>query len=275
VIVLLWLSSVVCFVLLSAVGGPLTIPASGLYVAPCSREAALWAVRAYHYSRTLPSATALLYGVWEDGTFIGCVIVSRGACPNIGQPFGLSQDRIAEVTRIALCPGHVAPVSQVLAVVVRLLRRSNPGLELLISYADQRQQHHGGVYQSSNWVYLGETQREALLWVNGRETHARTISSRYGTRDLQWLRENVDPHAARIDCPPKHKYALGLTPAMRKRLSQVAQPYPKKATEAQVSGARGAADWGATPSTPGCGDHQRGDSAMRSGRSTSSEVAHG
>jgi hypothetical protein len=164
----------------------LTIPASGVYVAPCSREAALWAVRAYHYSRTLPSGRALYFGVWEDGTFIGCVIRSRGACANIGQPFGLAQDQIAELTRIALGPGHAAPVSRVLAIVVRLLRRSNPGLELLISYSDQRQGHDGrGVYAACNWTYLDVTAREATLWIHGREVHARTISSKYGTRELQ------------------------------------------------------------------------------------------
>jgi hypothetical protein len=177
------------------------VPATGLFVAPCSREAALWAVRAYHYSRTLPSGRALNFGAWEDGTIVGCVIVSRGACANIGQPFGLSQDQIAELTRIALAPGHVAPVSRVLAIVVRLLRRSNPGLELLVSYSDQRHGHDGrGVYGACGWTYLGETAREATLWIHRREVHARTVSSKYGTRDLAWLRANVDPEARRIDC---------------------------------------------------------------------------
>lgn len=210
----------------------MTVPARGLFVAPCSREAADFDCRAFHYSGCLPAGRALFYGVWEDGQHAGCVVVSRGACANIGRPFGLRQDQVAEVTRIALRPGHVAPVSQVLAVVVRLLRRSNPGLELLISYADQRQGHHGGVYQGAGWVYLGETGREATLFLHGREVHARTVSSRFGTRDVQWLRANVDPHVRRIDCPPKHKYALGLTPTMRERLAPLARPYPKREREA-------------------------------------------
>jgi hypothetical protein len=205
------------------------VPTTGPFVAPCGRDAALWSVRTYHYSRSLPSGRALHFGVWEDGTFIGCVIVSRGACANIGQPFGLSQDQIAEVTRIALAPGHVAPVSRVLAIVVRLLRRSNPGLELLISYSDQRQGHDGrGVYGACGWTYLAETAREATLWIHGREVHARTVSSKFGTRDLQWLRAHVDPQARRIDCPPKHRWALALSPVMRERLLVMARPYPKR-----------------------------------------------
>jgi hypothetical protein len=216
-----------------------TVPVADLFVGPVGRDAALWAVRAYHYSRTLPSGRCLYWGIWFDGVFIGVVVVSRGACANIGEPFKLGQNRIAEVTRIALRPGHAAPVSQVLSVVVRLLSRSNAGLALLISYSDQRQGHDGrGVYAACNWTYLGETAREATLWIHGREVHARTVSSKYGTRDLTWLRANVDPQARRIDCPPKHRWALALSPAMRERLIGMAQPYPTR-DRSTDSGARG------------------------------------
>lgn len=212
----------------------MTVPATGLFVAPCGREAALWAVRAYHYSGTLPSATCLYWGVWFDGTFVGVVIVSRGASPHIGSPFGLPQNRVAELTRVALKPGHVAPVSQVLAIVVRLLKRSNPGLDLLVSYADSRQGHDGrGVYGGAGWVYLGPTHREATLFLHGKEVHARTVSSKFGTRDLGWLCAHVDPHAARIVNPVKHKWALSLTPAMRERLALLAKPYPTRGREAE------------------------------------------
>ena len=235
------------------------VPPTGLFVAPCSREAALWAVRAYHYSRTLPSGRALYFGVWFDGAFIGVVVVSRGACAFIARPFDSTQDKTAEVTRIALKPGHVVPVSQVLAVVVRLLRHSNPRLELLVSYSDTRQNHHGGIYQGSNWTYLGETAREATLFIHGREVHARTVSSKYGTRDVRWLKANVDPNAARIDCPPKYKYALGLTSAMRERLALLAKPYPKALVECgRGAGQRHARALAGGVSFPGGGIHREG-----------------
>jgi len=210
------------------------VPTTGLFIAPCSREAADFDCRAYHYTGCLSSGRALYFGVWDGGRHAGCVVVSRGACANIGRPFGLRQDQIAEVTRIALRPGHRAPVSQVLAVVVRLVRRSNPGLQVLISYSDQRQGHDGrGVYAAGGWTYLGETHREATLRLHGREVHARTVSSKFGTRDLRWLKTNIDPNAVRIDCPPKHKYALALTPAMREPLAQMARPYPTRGREAE------------------------------------------
>ena len=257
----------------------MTVPTTGLFVAPCSRAAALWSCKAHHYTRCLPSGRAQYYGAWWDSIFDGCAIVSRGSCANIGKPFNVAQDRIAEVSRIALRPDHVAPVSQVLAVVVRLLRKSNPGLELLISYADQRRQHTGrGVYAAAGWVYLGETGREATLWLHGREVHARTVSSKYGTRDLRWLRENVDPNAARIDCPPKFKYALGLTATMRERLALLAKPYPKAVVverdRSTESGARGAQAGAVFPFQPSSGTTREGMAHVQSGRSIVREAAH-
>ena len=202
----------------------------GLFVAPCSLEAATFAVLAWHYSRAMPSGRVLPFGAWWDGVFVGVVTISRGACANIHRPFGLpSQTAVAEVTRIALLPDHVPPVSQVLSIAVRSLRRSSPGLQLLVSYSDQRQGHDGrGVYGACGWTYLGETAREATLWIHGREVHARTISSKYGTRDLGWLVANVDPQARRIPCPPKHRWALALSPVMRERLTLMAKPYPRR-----------------------------------------------
>jgi len=206
-----------------------TVPATGLFVAPCSREAALVAVRCWHYSRTLPSGRCLYWGIWFDGVFIGVVVVSRGSCQHIGTALHLRQDQVAEVTRIALTPDHVPPVSQVLAVVVRLLKKANPGLVALVSYADSREHHDGrGVYGGAGWIYLGPTHKEATLWLHGKEVHARTVSSKFKTRSLRWLQANVDPNATRIINPVKHKWALGLTPVMRERLAVMAQSNPTR-----------------------------------------------
>jgi len=204
-----------------------------LFVAPITRKRALYAVRAYHYTGTLPAGRCQFWGVWFCGEFFGVVVVSRGSCQHIGRPFQLAQDRIAEVSRIAVRPGHEFHISEVLAVVARLLKRSSR-LELLISYADSRMGHDGrGVYGGANWIYLGPTHKEATLLLFGKEVHARTVSSTFKTRSLRWLQANVDPNAQRIINPVKHKWALALTPTMRERLAQMAQPYPKREQSAE------------------------------------------
>lgn len=224
------------------------VPTSGFHLAFCDRQAAEFAVRAWHYSASLPSGRIVSVGCWEGGEYVGCVIFSRGAASNIGRPFGLAQDQIAELTRIALRRGHRTETSRILAIAVRLLKRQSPGLRLLVSYSDPRQGHDGrGVYAAANWIYLGKTQRERLIVLHGTLTHARTVSSKYGTRSLNWLRAHVDPHAQHLIEAPKHKYVLPLDADLAARLAPMAQPYPSRERSADSGTAVPTARGGAHP----------------------------
>lgn len=81
----------------------------------CSHAAAKYAVEHWHYSRSLPGADMVKVGVWENDRFVGCVVFSRGATPNISKPFGLGKLQVCELTRVALdC--HETPVSRIIAV---------------------------------------------------------------------------------------------------------------------------------------------------------------
>ena len=37
----------------------------------------------------------------------------------------------------------------------KISRHSLPGLRLIVSYADKDQNHHGGIYRATNWIYEG------------------------------------------------------------------------------------------------------------------------
>lgn len=193
----------------------------------CSREAATFAVLSNHYSRSMPSGRLVCVGVWEFLLFVGAVIFGRGASSEIGSPFGLRQSEVCELCRVALGP-HTAPTSQIVCIAVRLLRRFCPGLRLLVSYADPEHGHHGGIYQAMNWLYLGTTNRESLIRLNGRLFHPRTVASRYGTRGIDWLRQHAAADAGHVRTLPKHRYVLPLDAAMRQQLAPRVQPYPKR-----------------------------------------------
>lgn len=211
----------------------------------CSHAAAKFAVRAYHYSHTLPTAKLVKIGVWEGG-FVGAVIFSRGNTPNIGRPFRLSQPEVCELTRVALGE-HRAPVSRIVAIALRMLRQQSPGLRLVVSYADPRQGHHGGVYQAMNWLYVGLTHREAMLRVHGRVMHGRSVSSRWGSRSLAWLRQHVDSTADRIILPAKHKYLYPFDPALRAQVLPLVRPYPQRERSAENGTAVPTAGGGVIP----------------------------
>ena len=95
-----------------------TDTSSSITIKPISHSIAQQAVMKYHYSRTMPSASAC-YGFWEPNVrFIGCIIFGAGATPYLCEPYGLEQQQVWELVRIAFCD-HVVPVSQCVALALR------------------------------------------------------------------------------------------------------------------------------------------------------------
>jgi hypothetical protein len=107
-----------------------------------------------------------------------------------------------------------------------MLKREMPGIRLLVSYADLNQGHLGKIYQASNWLFVGETGHEAGIMLNGKLTHRRTINSKYGTSDIDWLRQRIDSSAYRYEGKPKFKYLLPLDEKIAERLRLLSKPYP-------------------------------------------------
>jgi len=207
----------------------------------CRREAAVHACERWHYSACAPAGKLVTLGAYEGGEFVGAVVFGRGANNNIGSRYGLEQTQICELVRIAL-RRHDTPVSRIIAVALRLLRRQSPGLRLVVSYADPVQGHHGGVYQAAGWLYAGASQAQRELIVNGANMHKRTAGSRWGTASPTQLRRRT---GLQVDYGPKlwkHTYLMPLDAAMRAQIAPLMRPYPKRpgAAERVDDGSQGA-----------------------------------
>lgn len=198
-----------------------------------SHDAALHACRKWHYTRSLPSGKLVKIGVWEREVYRGCVLFSRGANKSIGSPYRLTQTEVCELTRVAL-RSHAAPVSRIISVALRMLRRSNTGLRLVVSYADAAQGHHGGIYQAGGWIYTGLTDPGAVFTVHGKDMHPRSVGARGWGQSAAWLRDHVDPNASRRITPPKHRYLFPLDDEIRARIQPLARPYPKREKQAMT-----------------------------------------
>ena len=154
------------------------------WMAACSHEAAKFAIQNWHYSGSLPAGKKARYGVWEHGEFKGAVVFSRGAGLHIARPFDMTQAEVVELTRIGL-RDHEVPVSKVISVALKLVKEDNPGLRIIVSYADSYQGHKGGVYQASNWNYLGWTPSTPWYNIDGAKAHSRQVGSKYGTNSME------------------------------------------------------------------------------------------
>jgi len=208
-----------------------------LLVASCSYDAAKFAVLNWHYSQSMPPPRRVLLGVWEAEQFKGCVIFSRGASASLGTAYGLGPAHVCELTRVALRE-HEAPVSAIVSRALSELKRSAPGLRLVISFADPAHGHHGGIYQAGNWTYLGTSAPQTCFVVNGELRHSRSMggvqfgSGRNTRQSLSYLREHIDPGASQVVLPGKHRYGMPLDKSMRRLLAKKALPYPERAGEA-------------------------------------------
>jgi hypothetical protein len=200
----------------------------------CSYEAAKYAVQHWHYSRSLPCSKTARLGVWEDGKFIGAIVFAWGANRHLAGEYKLKMTECVELCRVAL-NHHTTPVSRILSITVKLLKREMPGIRLLVSYADLNQGHEGKIYQASNWLFVGETGYEAGITLNGKLTHRRTINSKYGTSDIQWLRNRIDPSARRYEGKPKLKYLLPFDNEIAERVKLLSKSYPKKRATSDTS----------------------------------------
>lgn len=144
----------------------------------CSHTAASYAVTHWHYSKTMPASKLAKVGVWEDGQFVGAIIFGVGATPELCKPYGLTSYQVAELVRVAL-RAHVTPTSRLVAIAVRLVHHTQPGLKLLVSFADSAQGHHGGIYQAGGWVYTGASYGRYII-THGKMEHPRSLGARYG-----------------------------------------------------------------------------------------------
>jgi hypothetical protein len=197
-----------------------------------THAAAKYACEKWHYSGCLPKGKLVKVGAWEKDTFVGVVIFARGATPNLGKPYDLGQDECVELARIALTK-HRSAVSHVAALAVKFLRKANPKLRLIVSFADQSQGHHGGIYQAGNWVYNGQSAPAKFYLIRGQLTHPRSIGSRGLVQNIYGARK-IDPNASVVDVPGKHRYLMPLDAEMRERIAPLAKPYPKRAKQAMA-----------------------------------------
>lgn len=204
----------------------------------CSYQAAKFAVEHWHYSKSMSSSKNVCVGVWEQDKFIGAIVFGIGSGNSTnGTQYGLKmQNEMAELTRVALA-AHQAPVSKIVSIAIRMLKKQSPDLRLLISMADPVHGHVGSIYQAMNWIYTGVTKADVLYFSRGEWRHHRTVTSRGSAAGL--------PSKA---LPPKHRYLYPLDDAMRKQIEPLRKPYPKRAHEVnQDTASDQLAEGGATP----------------------------
>lgn len=198
-----------------------------------THAAAKYACENWHYSGGLPAGKLVKVGAWEKDKFIGVVLFGRGANNRMASAYDLGQDQACELVRVALT-SHINPVSRIVSQAMRFLKRQSEGLRLIVSYADPKQGHHGGIYQAGNWIYQGRSQAQRELLINGVFTHKRSAHAKYGTASPEKITAMSGKKVEWAPVEWKHVYLMPLDADMRERILPLVKPYPKRAKQAMT-----------------------------------------
>lgn len=184
----------------------------------------------------------------DSEKLIGCVVwgfpVGAKAPTSICE--GLTKDNVLELTRLYCDDGYGSNIeSYAIGQSFKWLKENDKNIKVLISYADNGQEHLGKIYQATNWIYQGTNEQIALMPNYGislqkdpyKWIHSRTVFSRWGSNNLDHLKIEIGksgyPGFWRRLEPPKHRYVQLLAQDKRekrdlmKRLKHEIKPYPK------------------------------------------------
>lgn len=201
----------------------------------CSHEAAKYAVEKWHYSHRMPKSKLVKIGVWENGQFIGVVIFGVGATADLVKSFKLKPTEGCELVRVALRK-HETPVTKIVSIAIRLLKKANEGLRLIVSFADPDQSHVGGIYQAGNWIYAGMSLASDEYIANGKRWHGRALRHEKPAHlTTKQALEALDPNYQVVKGSSKYRYLFPLDDAMRKQIAPLAKPYPKRQHAVEVN----------------------------------------
>lgn len=192
-----------------------------------------------HYAHRMPPIS-FAFGLYRD-------MVLEGIC-TFGRPVALQlvkfafkgeyQEQFYELNR--LCVNEGLP-KNVLSYFVSQCLKALPKPMVIVSYADSSQNHHGYIYQATNWLYTGLSVPFQDYMVKGFEhMHPASVMDMVGRSDnnghidkVRLLKEKFgEENVYMVERPRKHRYFMLLGSAtekkrMRSLLAYDIVPYPK------------------------------------------------
>lgn len=155
-------------------------------------------VQKWHYSHRPPSNVQVI-GTWlSDGGLFGDSGPMVAACYFSIPPTRWSRP-VLELSRLVRVEGpKLPPLSGLISATCRHIKAKSAA-DLLVSFADATQDHHGGIYQAASWCYHGQRNRRMDgVIINGTFVPGRACNAIYGTQSPDLLSQmgvgSVEPH---------------------------------------------------------------------------------
>lgn len=203
----------------------------GYHLRDNQRDEADNLVKKFHYSARPPSMVELVLTLHKDGGLFGFSGEAVAAIFFSIPPTRWAES-VLELSRLVRNDYIDISLTSLISAALKLLRTSYPQHNLLVSFADSQQGHHGGIYQASSWNYDGmrESRVDGFL-IDNVFVPARSCNTRWGTSSYAALVERLRGHTVEPHYDTgKHLYWKALSKEGVKkalRLCLEANSYPK------------------------------------------------
>lgn len=184
-----------------------------------------------HYARRIPPIS-YAFGLFDEFNILQGVITYGIPVGNSLRDLWQNKYKVLELNRLVINEGLG---KNVLSFFVSNSFNLLPKPHVLVSYADTSKNHHGYIYQATNWVYSGLSAEFKDYMVKGME-HLHDASvfdlSRGQENRVEWLRQKFGDDLYMAERPRKHRYFYFIgnkreCKDMLKMLPYEKQPYPK------------------------------------------------
>lgn len=223
-----------------------------LVIRPINKSIAEELIVKNHYSHKW-SLCQVAYGIFfvtdeeckfvegKEEKLIGCMVfgqpVGRSAAESVSELIKVTE--AFELTRLFIHDGYGKNIeSYCLSRALKYIKRDFPRIKAIITYADGEQGHRGIIYQACGFNYQGNSALALMpnysvsLVKPYKWIHSRTISSTYGSHNVEHLKKAIGHTFWRKKESSKHRYVclLGKIGDKKKILAKLKHPflpYPK------------------------------------------------
>jgi hypothetical protein len=178
-----------------------------------------------HYAKRYPSIS-YAYGLHRGNELIG--VITYGSPPSPSLCVGIAGEKnkgcVIELNRLVLKYNEKNQASILISSSFKLL----PQPKIIVSYADTEQSHIGVVYQATNFMYTGLSDKRTEWRKIGTNLHSKTVCEMYSLDE----RKNKTDEFEVIDRPRKHRYVYIIgnkrdKKRLRKEMIYKEAEYPK------------------------------------------------
>lgn len=152
-------------------------------------------------------------GAYLGQNIVACAKFASPVRMEVAKSMGVEYSKVLELDRFCIDPKYQKKnlASYFLSRIVPLIKRINPSVTHLVSFADPSYGHSGVIYKAANWKFVHTTSRSyEYVDLNGQRIHKKTVYNQARSVGLKESEFSSKHRLTRSYTLKKLKYALNL-----------------------------------------------------------------